>query len=141
MIWTLYHAHSFQLLFIYWWRGSSLEKYGIYNTFSRNNEYLLTFLIEKTLRNTVLFSFWRLVGVEQNQDRSETTKLRKILNIWYVLRYNNKHAHYSNTSYYNEFWKCLLVYIFNLIVIMELTLQKNKGCSFSLLPKGSKTLR
>ena len=43
-IWTLYHAHRFQLLFIYWWRGSSLETYGIYNTFSRNNEYLLTFL-------------------------------------------------------------------------------------------------
>ena len=52
-----YHAHSFQLLFIHWWRGSSLEMYGIYNTFSRNNEYLLTFLIEKTLRNTVFFSF------------------------------------------------------------------------------------
>ena len=30
--------------------------FTIYNTFSRNNEYLLTFLIEKTLRNTVFFS-------------------------------------------------------------------------------------
>ena len=44
--------------FAKWWRGSSLETYGIYDTFSRNNEYLLTFRIEKTLRNTVFFSFW-----------------------------------------------------------------------------------
>ena len=46
------------LLFIHWWRGSSLETYWVFNTFSRNNEYLLTFLIEKTLRNTVFFLFW-----------------------------------------------------------------------------------
>ena len=46
------------LLFIHWWRGSSLETYGVFNTFSRNNEYLLTFLIEKTLRITVFFLFW-----------------------------------------------------------------------------------
>ena len=69
------HAHSFQLLFIHWWRGSSLETYGIYNTFSRNNEYLLTFLIEKTLRNTVFFSFWSFASASQLKKQTKVCEV------------------------------------------------------------------
>ena len=52
LTWTLYHVHSLQLLFIHWWRGSSLETYGNLNTFSPSNEYFLSFLI--TLNDGVL---------------------------------------------------------------------------------------
>lgn len=52
---------NWQLLFILWWRGSSLEMYGSLSTFSRNNEYLLSFLIQQTLRNTVFLLFWLLI--------------------------------------------------------------------------------
>ena len=38
-------AHSLQLLFVHWWRGSSLETYWRLSTFSRNNEYILSFPI------------------------------------------------------------------------------------------------
>ena len=48
---------NWQLLFIHWWRGSSLEMYESLSTFSRNNEYLLSFLIQQTLRNTVFLLF------------------------------------------------------------------------------------
>ena len=61
LIWTLCHAHSLQLLFTRLRRGSSLETYGSLSTFSPNNEYLLSFLIEQTLRNTVFFLFWLYV--------------------------------------------------------------------------------
>ena len=54
-------------LFIHWWRGSSLETYRSLNTFSRNNECLLTFLIEETLRNTVFFLFWLYVTLSVYQ--------------------------------------------------------------------------
>ena len=51
------HRHSLQLVFIHRWRGSSLKTYGSSSTFSRNNEYLLSFLTEQTFRNTVFFKW------------------------------------------------------------------------------------
>ena len=64
-------------LFIHWWRDSSLETYGSLNTFSRNNEYLLTFLIKIRARRVTSD-----VGLTLDWLKRKTNAIHNVCSDW-----------------------------------------------------------